>query len=210
MLPIVGGPLAVVVNRAFGSAVQRRHERDIAEIRSDLDAVIARYELSDATARVSTDEFVAAMHAIAPAIQSTASEGKRKLLRNALINGAFLGDWPDYKRESFMRQMAAYDAFHVVVLQYVSTLPPFDPEEMPESGVWRDLDAMIVDELFPSEPEMRPIVQRAIKQLDLDGLLVQAQPQTRGVQNTGNAIRPDAISDLGRDFLEFVSDPLDD
>lgn len=208
MLPIVGGPFAVVVNRAFGSAVQRRHERDIAEIRSDLDAVIAKYDVGDATARVSTDEFVAAMHAIAPAMQSTASEDKRKLLRNALIKGAFLRDWPAYTRESFLRQMAAYDAFHVVILQYVNTLPSFDPREMPESGVWRDLVAMIVDELFPGEPEMRPIVQRAVNQLNADDLLVQTQPQTYGVQNTGDGNRPDAISDLGREFLEFVSDPL--
>lgn len=208
MIPIAGGPLAVVVNRAFGSAVERRLERDIAELREDLDAVVRAHDIPDPAARLSRDEFVAAMYTVVPALQATSFSEKRKLLRNALINGTVIGNWDDYRRESFLRQMASYDPLHVQILKYAASLAEFKETEMPETGVWRDLVSLIVDKLLQSREELRAVVQRAVNQLATDGLLTQAQPQTRGLQNLGEPSRPDSISPLGQDFLAFVADPL--
>jgi hypothetical protein len=207
LIPIVGGPLAVTINRAFGSAAQRRNERLLEELRADLESAIARFSVDEAVRRLSSEEFISGIYTVVPAMRATSSEEKWKLLRNALLNGTVLGDWDASRRESFLRQMSAYDPLHVHVLRFASDLPEFRLEDMPESGVWRDLATLTSEHFFPSQPDMRPIVQRAIDQLTVDGLLTRRQPLTRGLQDGGHMNRPDGISELGAQFLAFVSSP---
>lgn len=45
MIPIVGGPAAVIINRSFGSAVQRRNERIFAEIATDVELLMQRVDV---------------------------------------------------------------------------------------------------------------------------------------------------------------------
>jgi hypothetical protein len=85
--PFVGGPAAIVVNRAFGSAVQRKRDEILADMRSDIDLVLVNMNSAKIIEIVSSDEFVSAVSGLFAASQSTSDQEKRKLLRAALRNG---------------------------------------------------------------------------------------------------------------------------
>lgn len=69
----------------------------------------------------------------------------------------------------------------------------------------RDVPALVRS----AYPEHLDMVIPALQDLRNDGMLVQTQPQTYGLQNTGDPSRPDTISPLGEAFVGFLRDPME-
>ena len=213
MIPIVGGPAAVVVNRSFGSAVQRRNERIFAEIATEVELLLQRVEAIEPAAVLASEEFQAAVHRAFRAAQETPSDDKRKLLRNALLNG-YVAVEVIPQRDAFMSIMTRYEPEHVLVLRAIRTLM-VGRSEMLEHAASR-----VVDQLEGSlahEP-----VSACLRELVGDGLVsestenrvqdinvgisrIYGTPQTRQV---AKVTAWHSISTQGEAFLDFVEDPF--
>ncbi|MEO6116275.1 MAG: hypothetical protein ABIP33_07820 [Pseudolysinimonas sp.] len=116
-IPFIGGPLAVMANRAFGSALLRRHEALIEEIRDDLDRALNLGLVTDPIEALSNDLFLAGLSRVFRESEETANSDKRRLLRNVLINGLDPMRVADGREaELFNRLISRYDPEHVAVL----------------------------------------------------------------------------------------------
>lgn len=159
-----------------------------------------------------SDAFMANLTEMMRASKSTHDEEKRKLLRNAVLN-AELDPPAAGLDEFFIRLIARYSVLHVRVLQLIAPLPPFESAELSypkdasgqASGVMRDIPALAQREF----PNSSALVTPVFRELRNDGLVELTQPQTYALQNTGDATRPDTISDLGKQFIRFLADPRD-
>jgi hypothetical protein len=213
MIPVVGGPAAVAVNRSFGSAVQRRNERIFAEIATDVELLVQRLDSLEPDALVASEEFQAAVHRVFRAAQETPSDDKRKLLRSALLNGYIAADAAP-QRDAFLSMMARYQPEHVLVLQTLRTLM-VGRETMLEHAASR-----IADRLEGSLAHES--VRACLRELVNDGLVSESTenrveeinvgmprpygpPQTRQVAKT---TAWHSISAQGEAFLDFVADPF--
>jgi hypothetical protein len=116
LIPVVGGPVAIAVNRAVGSPTERKPIRDVAALRSDLAAAIERNLIPDAAAVLESEDFSASLQTLLSATYATANSEKKRLLRNALINGATPGRGRARDREPFDRLISRYDPEHVIIL----------------------------------------------------------------------------------------------
>lgn len=213
MIPVVGGPAAVIVNRSFGSAVQRRNERIFAEIATDVELLVQRLDRIEPDALLASEEFQAAVHRTFRAAQETPSDDKRKLLRNALLNGYVANDVVP-QRDVFLSIMARYQPEHVLVLQTIRTLM-VGRETMLEhaaSAISHRLEGSLAHES----------VRACLRELVNDGLASEStenrveeinvgiprpygHPQTRQVAKT---TAWHSISPQGEAFLDFVADPF--
>ena len=153
--------------------------------------------------------FLASITESVRAMKGTADEGKRKLLRNAVLNTQ-LDDVPAERSEFFLRVISRYGTLHVEMLTFIEKLPAYVSPEVSyprvagkPSGVMRDLPGML-KERFPADPDL---VYPAFNELRNDRMIELSQPQTYALQNTGDATRPDTISNLGRSFLQFLREP---
>ncbi len=121
-IPILGGPLAVAVNRSFGSAQQRRNERILAEIEADVVHIYEQLKRTDIDSLFQSEQFMAAFNTTFRAAQESPSEEKRKLLRNALINGYVSDSSASDLHDDFLRLMTRYQPGHVVILDALNRI----------------------------------------------------------------------------------------
>lgn len=213
MIPIVGGPAAVIVNRSFGSAVQRRNERIFAEIATEVELLLQRVEAIEPAAVLASEEFQAAVHRAFRAAQETPSDDKRKLLRNALLNG-YVAVEVIPQRDAFMSIMTRYEPEHVLVLRAIRTLM-VGRSEMLEHAASRVADQLkgslthesvsaclqdlVGDGLVSESTENR------VQEINVGISRIYGTPQTRQV---AKVTAWHSISAQGEAFLGFVEDPF--
>lgn len=213
MIPVVGGPAAVMVNRSFGSAVQRRNERIFAEIAADVELLMQRLEIMDTDAVLESEAFQAAVHRAFRAAQETPRDDKRKLLRNALLNGYVMSDVIP-QRDRFMSITARYAPEHIVVLQALRTLMVGRTEmlEYAVSNIADHLDRSVTYESVRAC--LRELVddglakessENRVEEVNAGFSRVHMTPQKRQVAKT---ITWHSVSEDGAAFLDFVADPF--
>ena len=213
MIPIVGGPAAVIVNRSFGSAVQRRNERIFDELAADVELLMRRLDVVEPAAVSASEEFQAAVHRAFRAAQETPSDEKRKLLRNALLNGYVSAEGIP-QRDAFMSIMARYEPEHVLVLKSLRTLM-IGRSEMLEHAASRVADELqdaltyesvrvrlreLVDDGLVSES-----TESRIEEINVGISRTYGMPQKRQI---AKAVVWHSVAARGEAFLDFVADPF--
>jgi len=180
-------------------AERKRNQDILASIQADLTEL--SLNLSEMT---SSDAFMANLIEIVRASQSTSDQGKRKLLRNALVNSIRDAEEAFGIKEHFLKLISAYSVSHVMVLKFFGSLDPYVSREvsLDEQGVFRDVVTMAKAEF----PQLDALILPLTSDMQGDGLLEFAQDLTAGAANI--ASRPDSITPMGEDFLTFLRDPL--
>lgn len=212
LIPIVGGPAAVAVNRAFGSAVQRRNERLYLELTERVEAVAERLESAEASRRLESDSFLAAAHRVIRTSQETAGAEKRKLLQNALLNGYLLDEAPS-ERETFLSTMSRYTAEHVIVLQAMKEIMTDRTETLQAANsvisdhlnnavttvvIGQCLDDLVADRLLTRS------TNQSVEEVRLGPRQSWQQPQTQQRVRTDTRYN---FAERGNRFLSFLKDP---
>lgn len=206
-------PMGSVMSRALLAPIEfadrKRTSEVLDQLVGDIAALQATHRLPSVEELASSDRFMAVLSSAVRASKATSDSEKRRLLRNAVIN-SHLDDVEAAIAEYFVRLLDRYSELHVKILVAVEPLPPFvSPEESfglvdgEHDGVMRDLFGFLQHEVGDPLGLLAPV----FTELRNDGLLVQTQPMTYGLNDTGDPTRPDSISDLGRAFLVFVRDP---
>jgi len=214
IIPILGGPLAVAVNRGFGSAVQRRTDRIVHSLVTDVERLAEMLGL-DLEQLETSEEMLAAFHRAVRAAQETSSDEKRRLLRNVLLNG-YVAASSDYSlSDLFLGLMVKYQPGHVVVLNALREIMVGRTETLEYSSV------VIGQHL--GEVTLVPSIAVCIKELAADHLIneqvlnevkevnVVGRPANGTIQ-TKQYANPSYrywTNELGGQFLDFVADPFD-
>jgi hypothetical protein len=156
---------------------------------------------------------MAALHRVFRASQETPSEEKRKLLRNALLNGYVRTEAPQ-QRDRFLALMARYEQDHLIVLRTIQELMVGRTEMLEHA-------ALVVGGRL-KQRGIEVDVGAVLGVLVADGLVYMNSENRVEEVNAGvgfgtlqkrQIAKPivwHSISETGTAFLELVADPLAD
>lgn len=203
LVPIVGGPMAVIANTALGSAVQRRQARILVELRDDLTRLQQSGLVVFDEGLADSEAFQAALQRTIRQLLESDSDDKRALLRKALLNRIVGIDDPDRFADALER-VQTRDA---VMLQLIDQTAS-------------DTKVAEMQSLIEYEGESR-VIERKRRLIGLNLIIdiASTDPHDDALRKLGNLDwetrgsdrRPywTFITELGREFLEFIHDPLD-
>ena len=110
-----------VAQRLRQTGVAKRNDRILRAIVDDLEGLRSSGKLSlTAEQLFESEEFFASFYTVFRASQETASEEKRQMLRNALLNG--IDQRWSGEQAMFVRLVGVYDVEHVVVLRNLAKM----------------------------------------------------------------------------------------
>lgn len=205
-----GSVLGRALTLPLALAERRRNEGILLNIHSDIEALRQRRAFPALSELVESEEFMSSLYVCVRGAQATSHGEKRKLLRNALLNGvgAFRTE-----REEFLSLLSDYHPEHIAILRSVERLRTTHGS-MP-SGVRSQLSEKLGLAFA--------VVASCVARLVQDGMLsesvkqkIETEPvRTRYAtipatteQVLGRETRYHSLSERGALFLEFVSDPL--
>lgn len=205
-----GSVLGRALTLPLAMAERRRNEAILLSIHEDIEALQLRRTFPTLTELVDSEEFMASLYVCVRGAQATSRDEKRKLLRNALLNGvgAFRTE-----REEFLALLSAYLPEHVAILRSLGGLRA-DSGRMPSSvrsqlsqelglpfAVVSSCVAKLVQDGMMSESVDQKIETQAVR--TRYPTTPERKEHVLGRQKTYNS-----LSERGAAFLEFVSDPL--
>src|SRR5665647_844960 len=119
-VPVLGGPASVILTHLATIPIQERTNSILNGFQRDIELLFERTAGLDPDV-LHTEEFMAALFRAARSAQETASDEKRKILRNALLNG-YIKHEAIHDRDYFLAIAARYEPGHVVILDCVREL----------------------------------------------------------------------------------------
>ncbi|WBM80184.1 hypothetical protein KIV56_00925 [Cryobacterium breve] len=212
VVPVFGGPAAVVTNRLFNMPIQQRNDRIMTAIQADIATLMQQFDSFVPDEVLSSEEFMAALHRSFRAAQETSSDDKRKLLRNALLNGYVLVEARP-RADVFLQLISRYEVGHIVVLRAIQTLMAGRTEALG--------DAQTLVQRHLAARGQTAEVPGCFRALINDGLVFvitenevyeQGGPPARFgspiAKQVTRTTKWHNITEEGISFLEFLEDPL--
>jgi hypothetical protein len=203
-LPVIGSPLTEFLAFVIGDPAQERRDDFMRETLERVIELEALFDQLDREALRDNEQFQATFIQATRLSAQSASEEKRLLLQNAIINSAILGI-EENRRQILMQFLERVTPLHVAVLALLDN-PPANPAaahmaQHSMSGLIQVLEAAI-----PSLRGNKAISERIAGDLESMGLLNGAG---LNVTMTGSGLMAQRSTPLGRLFLEFVARPED-
>jgi hypothetical protein len=199
-IPLVGGPGAVLINRAVGSARQRRYEAIVESIRLDLDSAIAAGRIGDVENTLTSARGLAAIERVLRASQEASTDEKVGLLRAAMVSG-FAADWDDLSLE-FLSIAERLETQHIRILSWLAEH---------STGAYIPHIVEYARQLFLPDHEVdddRLIsvrIGRWLRELVSEGLIGEQMVEDTGHLDVLEKTVGHRISYLGLAFLNFLS-----
>lgn len=201
LVPGIGGPLAVLANRAMGSAFERRTVRILDELREDLQRLERSGLAANTRSAYEQEVLQAVTHRTIRQLLEAESDEKRTLLRNALLNRLVGADEPERFDDALER------------------VQPADMAVLARLGDSREITGLTEGHIaFPSEEYDGRTPYRVRKLVGL-GLVDDTTPSDlervnktlrswrMGSRPSNDSASHHRISKLGNDFMAFVTDP---
>lgn len=201
LVPGIGGPLAVLANRAMGSAFERRTVRILDELRDDLQRLERSGLATNSRSAREQEALQAVTHRTIRQLLEAESDEKRTLLRNALLNRIVgveeperfddalervqPGDMTILARLRDSREITGLTEGHI-------SLPGEEYDSRTPDRVRKLVSLGFVDDTTPDGFE------RIHKTL---------QSRQRGARPSHDSASHHRLSTLGNEFVAFVSDP---
>ena len=200
-IPGLGGPALELFNALIAPPMQRRRDCWLAELEERLAKLEQQGRLNlDDLGR--SDEFISTvMQASMIAIRNHRRE-KLEALRNAVVYVACGNSVEDSRRELFLSFVDVLTGWHLKVLEGFWRR---DQRDKPHCRVLTGVTE-IVNFAYDVLPELRidqPLTELVVEELCRKGLLTWSQHG----RNVYIAPGTTQVSELGNEFLKFISDP---
>lgn len=214
-------PFGSAISKSFtiplALAESKRNDRILRGIVDDLERLRLIGTLSlTAEQLFESEDFIASFYTVFRASQETESKEKRRMLRNALLNG--IDERWAGERATFVRLVGAYNVEHIVVLRNLAEMS-VGRTEMIEHAQNTICSKMTVDGDDGAADRAR--IYAEFQQMVTDGLISESSQGEATEQNVGNRTYDraqtkqivktqywHAISARGKSFLDFISSPL--
>ncbi len=200
-LPVVGGSLNELLAFVIGDPAQERRDDFM---RATLERLIKLEETFEAlkpeTLRAN-EPFQATF--VQSARLATASDEKRKLLQNAIVNSA-IGTIDENVRQIFMQFVERLTPVHTAMLKLLNDPAANTAAKQRGANLSMGGLGLIVQAALPILQGNDALTNRLATDLEAYGLLNGAN---LNVTMTGQGLMASRTTELGRAFLNFITDP---
>lgn len=205
-VPIVGGPLAVVIATVFGMAYSRR----VDQWRDDLTAAV-QYLMDNQGLTVEeladSDDFLDAVATATRVAATTASQEKLHRLRNALVNIGSGTALRSDKQAIYLRYIDELTPSHMSLLDFMTDPPGYcERHQVPWPNVMMGGLGAVVDQALPELAADKDFLETLGADLSRFGLI--SHPGFNSVMS-GERLKAGRGTAKGAEFVSFISSPLD-
>jgi len=200
-IPVVGGPLAVVVATLFGVSYDRRlaawREEVFDRIRALEDRGVSVQDLAD------NDAFLDALAQATRTAEAQSNEEKRRYLADALFNvGAGTAVAPD-KQAVYLRYVEDLTISHLRMLAFLTDPPGFLAErDIPWPNIAAGGLGNVVQAGLPELYADQPLLETVVSDLQRFGL---ADSPGLNTVMTDSGLRAPRGTNKGREFMRFIT-----
>jgi hypothetical protein len=205
-LPIIGSPLTEFLAFVVGDPAQERRDDFMKVTLERLLALEEEFDRLDKDALRSNDQFHATFIQATRLSTQTASEEKRRLLQNAILNSAILSIEED-ERQILMSALERITPLHASLLGLLDH--PAQNEHvlfLVDHGSQANL-LMVIEAAFPKLRSSTVLAERAIADLDLMGLTASAG-RNFNVKMPVIELIDRRSTPFGQLLLQFIAEPL--
>lgn len=203
-LPVLGSPLVEFLAFVIGDPAQERRDDFIRETLEQVIDLEDRFERLDKEALRDNEQFQATFIQATRLSTQSASEEKRKLLQNAIINSAIL-DIEENRRLLLMQFLERLTPLHVAMLALLDN-PSANPAVARLAQHMMGGLIQVVEAAFPELRGSKAISERIAADLESMGLV---NGGNLNVTMTGAGLMAQRSTPLGQAFLKFVANPED-
>ncbi|WP_410575542.1 hypothetical protein [Amycolatopsis sp. cmx-4-61] len=207
VVPVAGGPLAVLWKQFAGAAYEKRRQAWSEEISSAINDLLSRVDGLEALSLGENEEFLDALaYATAAAVVTSQTE-KLQALRNAVLNSALPSDINADKQAMFLQYVRDFTPSHLKLLRLLDDPPAW----FRDSGrAWPELYTGSLGNIIEAGiPEFAG--QRALYDQLGNDLAAVGMTNTGGfhAMMTPNGLTAGRLTETGREFVSFITDPRD-
>jgi hypothetical protein len=204
-VPIVGGPLQVLLDSVLAPSLDRRRSQWLEHLAWVVSSLREKVEGFDLVALVNNETFVSAVVEASRVAIATHREEKLKMLRNLLVKVAMDPDRKDFFAHRYLRFVDELSPEHFLLLDYLSDPTGWFTQKglVRPSYTLAPLDEAALNAAeFPFGADIRAVV---LRDLDTQGLAM-ARSMTK-VEMVTVGWRP-LVTSLGLALLIFVHSPF--
>lgn len=201
-IPVVGSALTEFLAFVVGDPAQERRDDFMKATLERLLELEEEFDQLDKEALRANEQFQATFIQATRLSSQAASEEKRTLLQNAILNSAIL-DIEENQRQILMQFLERITPLHAAVLSLLDN-PPANPNVQRLASVMMGGLTLVVEAAIPDLKGNRAIADRIVADLEGMGLVSGASLH---VTMSGSGLMAQRSTPLGRLFLEFISDP---
>jgi len=202
LIPIVGGPLSVVVATLFGYSYEKRlsawRDEVVGQIRRlHEERGISVEELAN------NDDFLDAVATATRIAETTSSSEKRRYLASALFNvGAGAGVGAD-KQAIYLRYVEELTPSHMTMLSLLNDPPRFlNDRGIPWPNIMMGGLGAVVERALPVLYADKPLLETVTDDLQRYGL---AQNPGLNSVMTGEGLKAGRGTPKGKEFVDFIT-----
>ncbi|HWE42435.1 MAG TPA: hypothetical protein VG432_08015 [Gemmatimonadaceae bacterium] len=200
-VPLAGGALAEVVDVLFRDPLEARRERWFEQVAEAIEDLRARKPNVDVDGLARNEEFVTTLHHATDAAMRTHHQEKLSALRNAVLNAALPGAPDSDMQIVFVQLVQQLSPTHLRILAvYNDPLQWFAQHGITPPTLYAGSRAEVLQLALPDIARANWRVYA--KQLEDAGLMGSLAGMV-----TGPTITSSATTDLGKEFLAFISAP---
>ncbi|QWG10969.1 hypothetical protein KMZ29_14375 [Bradyrhizobium sediminis] len=206
MLPVVGSPLVEMLTFVIGDPAQERRDDFMRDTFERLSKLQEDFEQVKPENLHANEQFQATFLQAIRVASTTASQDKKRMLQNAIINSA-IGSMDENIRHIFMQMIDEITPMHAVLLSFLSN-PKAHPaavakaKSMMAGGMVRVIEAALPD--LTSDDTIFDRVSG-----DLGRLGLADTGWFKAMMSGGDSMLQPRITNLGKSFLAFISAPED-
>jgi hypothetical protein len=201
-VPVVGSVLTEFLAFVVGDPAQERRDDFMKATLERVLELETEFDQLDKEALRSNEQFQATFIQATRLSTQAASEEKRTLLQNAILNAAIL-DIDENQRQILMQFLERITPLHAAVLGLLDN-PPANPNVQRMPAISMGGLNLVVEAAIPDLRGNRAIADRIVADLEAMGL---ANGASLHVTMTGSGLMAQRSTPLGRLFLKFISKP---
>ncbi len=206
LLPVVGGTAAEFFSFVVGDPAQERRDDFLRETFNRIAALEMKFESAKPGVLRENEQFQSTVVQAVRIASTTASEDKKRILQNAILNSA-VGSVDEFYRHVFMQLIDEITPHHVQFLKYLDNPRAYPTAVQKAKSTYMGARSTIIEAALPDLVSNEDLFSRVSSDLQRLGL---ADTSSNHVMMTGgDGMLEPLTTSVGRSFLKFVSPPDD-
>lgn len=205
VIPIVGSPTAIILQEMFGRSFQKRRDLWFEELSDSVEELRKREDSGRLDDLEENQGFLDAVASATLLAVRTSDEAKRALLRSAVLNVALGFNYEQDKVQMFMQYMEDLTTPHVHLLEMLNDpMAYFNQRNVPWPNFSMGGISSLRELVFSNWS--REYSDQILRILRNFGLVV---IESMHVTQSGHSLALSTTSELGKEFLIFLKNPLE-
>ena len=204
LIPFAGGPFSVIFQEAMGRAYSKRRDDWLEIIATSLEALINRVDGLNLDNLAMNENFLNSLSAASLIANRSHQQEKITALRNAVLNSALVDSLDVDKQSMFLQYIADLTPSHMRLLSLFDNVKEYFRRE---NIVWVEVmsggRSHLVEKAFPGWA--RDFYDQLTRQLRSYGLIL---IDSLHVTQSGSGLSDSVTSSFGKEFLQFISEPI--